>query len=234
VPDHGVAGVAGKGVYTLRINGAAGSNITFRNYPGEAVRKGWITRRRQREQIRLGDDALRAAIQGQKDVEKAMSIPGLGFIDFLWGARGAKSKNAQGATHWGGWGTHHVDSKRGQLAIKMLPRVLAKGRIAKHEQDDKRYVRYAGWTAVVKKRQSGRWSVTTLIDDNIQPKQGTKNARLPFRSTGLTTQMRTGLEFPGSTHACQLFAETGAGAAKAAPLARLRSRCKLLAQLLQS
>jgi hypothetical protein len=26
--------------------------------------------------------------------------------------------------------------------------------------------------------------------------------------------MGTGLEFPGSTHACQLFAETGAGAAK--------------------
>ena len=30
--------IAGKGVYTLRINGASGNNITLRNYPGEAVR----------------------------------------------------------------------------------------------------------------------------------------------------------------------------------------------------
>lgn len=37
VATNGTA-TAGKGVYTLAINGAAGSQITIRNYPGEAVR----------------------------------------------------------------------------------------------------------------------------------------------------------------------------------------------------
>lgn len=129
--------------------------------------KGWQTRR----QIRAGADALKAAVQGQKNVERAMHRSGLGFIDFLWGARGARSENAQGATHWGGWGVHHVESKRGKNALKALPIVLAKGRIGKHEQADKRYVRYAGWTAVVRQREPGRWSVTTLIDDDIRPKK---------------------------------------------------------------
>lgn len=182
----------------------------------------------------LEDDGewLRLAKAKQDKVEAARKLRNrVAWIgDALWNAR---VKNPS-ETVRKGWVTHHVDSKRGQLAIKMLPRVLVKGRIGKHEDPEKRYVRYAGWTAVVKKRQTGRWSVTTLIDDNIAPKQGTKNARLPFRSTEPTTQVRTGLEFPGSTHACQLFAETGAGAAKTMYLSQVRARCKLLAQLLHS
>lgn len=205
--------------------------------PSAATRKGWITRRRQRVQIRQGADALKRAVQG-KDVERAMKIPGLGFIDFLFGARGAKSKNEQGATHWGGWGVRHVDSKRGKDAIKALPVVLAKGRVLPHDlEPNKRYIKYAGWTAVVKKRQKERWSLTTFIDDDIKPRTQkplkNKSPASSAESTGPTTQVRTGLEFPGSTHARQLFAKTGAGAAKDASVNSLRARCKALVEAME-
>jgi hypothetical protein len=70
---------------------------------------------------------------------------------------------------------------------------------------------------------------------NGGPRGGLKNreARLPLRSTGPTTQVRTGLEFPGSTRARQLFAETRAGAAKDSRLTPLQLRCKLLLGVLQ-
>lgn len=132
--------------------------------------KGWETRRRKK-QARNGAAALKKVIGNQEDKLAAMQVPGLGGIDLLWGARGAKAENAQGATHAGGWGIHHIHSKRGMSAIKRLPVVLAHGKVGKHEEADKRYVRHAGWTAVVRRSRPGHWSVTTLIHDNIAPKR---------------------------------------------------------------
>jgi hypothetical protein len=199
---------------------------------------GWITRR-QKSQARTGVDAMKKAVNGRKDVEKAMRVPGLGFIDFRWGARGAKRADGFGATHGGGWGISHIHSKRGAKATAKLPIVLARGKIHKHDQPDRRIIQYAGWSAIVRRTGKGRWSVVTFIDDVIRarpgPRGGLKNreARLPLRSTGPTTQMRTGLEFPGSTRARQLFAEAHAGAAKGSRLTPVQRRCKLLLGVLQ-
>lgn len=129
--------------------------------------KGWETRRKK-EQARLGAAALKKIIGNQEDKLNAMHVKGLGGIDFLWGARGARAENEQGATHAGGWGIHHIHSKRGKPALRRLPVVLAHGKTGKHEEADKRYVRHAGWTAVVKRSRPGHWSVTTLIHDDIR------------------------------------------------------------------
>lgn len=132
--------------------------------------KGWETRRKKK-QARLGAAALKKVIANQADKLSAMHVPGLGSVDFLWGARGAKASNDDGASHAGGWGIHHVFDKRGMRAMRRLPVVLAHGKVGRHEEPEKRYVRHAGWTAVVKRSRPGHYSVTTLIDDNIRPKR---------------------------------------------------------------
>jgi len=132
--------------------------------------KGWETRRKKK-QARRGAAALKKALGNQEDKLAAMHVPGLGGIDFLWGARGAKAENEHGATHAGGWGIHHVLDKRGMRAMRRLPVVLAHGKVAKHEEPEKRYIRHAGWTAVVKRSRPGHYSVTTLIDDHIHARR---------------------------------------------------------------
>lgn len=210
--------------------------------------KGWETRRRK-ALARTGAAAMRRAVNGRKDELDAMRVPGLGSIDFLWGTRGAKSKDSLGASHWGGWGIHHIHSKRGDRAVRVLPVVLARGTVKEHEDPKRRIVQYGSWSAIVERtdRRKTSWRVITLIDDVISARKGprggvaaaaaadpkNKKARLPSRSTGLTTQVRTGLEFPGSTHANQLFAEAGAGAAKDSSLSPLQNRCKAILMALQ-
>jgi len=203
--------------------------------PGATVTKAWVTRKLRKREIQQGADALKIGLRGRKDVEKAMTVPGLGFIDFLWGSRGAKAANVHGTTHEGGWGIEHIHSKRGMKAIKVLPVVMARGRVLKHPKSDRRFIRHKHWTAVVQRREEGRWRVMTLIDDDVASRSHkikNKAARLPSRSTGPATQVRTGLDFPGSTHSHQLNAEVTAGAAKDSRLTGLHARCKGLLNLL--
>ncbi len=136
--------------------------------------KGWETRRRK-QQARLGSAGLRKAMGNERDRLAVMSVPGLGIIDMLWGARGAKAENEHGSTHAGGWGIHHIHSKRGMPAIKRLPVVLAHGKVGRHEESDKRYIRHAGWTAVVKRSRPGHWSVTTLIHDELRGRKSSRS-----------------------------------------------------------
>lgn len=138
----------------------------------KGAKEGWETRRRgrrveeeQKDMVRRGKEALQAAQRKQGDLIDAMKIPGVGTVDFLWGHIGDRAPDKAGRTHKDGWGLSHILDKRGQSVLDRLPEVLARGKVLRHDESDRRFVELGDARAILLRKDMNRnaWRVESLI-----------------------------------------------------------------------
>lgn len=178
------------------------------------------------QNIKRGSAAIDEALRNERDVPNAMNVRRLGRIDFEWGRGGAPEPDSRGVTHRDGYGISHVLAKRGEAATRRIPEILAKGRILRHEEADKRIIQHDHWSVIVQKRNASQSYVVTNIDALIYA----KNSRLPVSLwhpvNRLRTKVGTGAEHPCPTHTTQLFAESDVVASNAVRVEQVRDRVK--------
>lgn len=116
------------------------------------------------DNIARGGNAVDRALRQKVDVQKAMYRKEVGQIDFEYGRPGTAKPDAKGATHKDGYGISHIVAKHGESTARQLPEVLGKGKITPHEQSNRRYVRHAGYQAVIEQRTARKAYVITNFD----------------------------------------------------------------------
>jgi hypothetical protein len=102
------------------------------------------------ENIQRGERALERALRKERDVPRAMFLPGLGRIDFIWGEPGNPKNEFKP-----GYGISHIKAKHPR-DLGGLVRALVKGRVRRTPNPAKRLVTYTGkdgreWKIIVVK-----------------------------------------------------------------------------------
>lgn len=168
------------------------------------------------DNLKRGNKAMDQSIRNKSDVPNAMSVRGLGRVDFRWGNPGNKSKDFAG-----GFGVSHIIAKHGERDARRLPAVLAKGKVSRHPNDpQKRLVKHGNYTAsLAKEKADSSWVITGFSSQ--------KNAARNHFADGVRTQVGgRGFVLQPSYAARPSFGAAKLGAESNSNIAEIRGRLK--------
>ena len=123
-----------------------------------------------------GREAIEQMIHTKKDMRPAMQRKDLGDVSFIWGREGDASQNFKG-----GEGVAKIIAKHGLAAARMMPEVIAKGKLSEEygPQDGRRVnVSHKGHTAVLSLYRFGEketWLLTGWEDYEASDGSGEGN-----------------------------------------------------------
>lgn len=135
------------------------------------------------------------AIEKQRDLNNAMSVAGLGNIDFKWGTLGKFSQKRN--RFLDGWGISHVIQRReedgldGKAFAARIPFILSAGNITKESftpRNERANITLGDSTVVLRRESEGNnWIITAFIEEGGTKGSGNERNGYSSRNHSFST-----------------------------------------------